>query len=533
MPQPTDTELLERFRSSGDSDAFGQIASRYDPPMFGLALSILRNEADARDAVQDAVVRAYQNIGALADPNRLRAWLLRIVFGCSIDRIRSARAGVLPATGSAAEDRSCPGPGPDAHLDAAEWSQHIVAALGRLPEHHRRPLLLFHLDGLSTREVAGHLGVPPGTARSLLTRSRARFQRLLPAHFQEIPPMANTVFREHAAAAGLLDGSTHLHVMNGGAAAERLRRAGVAGPVVVWSDLLHEGPTPLTEDPEVWRAARADWLASMGFGTADTLRQGLTDADNTVGDLSDSRERVLWFEHDLYDQLLLIRHLHRFERLGSETRCPVSLICIGEFPGIRRFVGLGQLEPDQIVSLLDTRQTLTVEHLQLGAEIWRAYCDPDPRSLLRWLGEDTSLFPYLRPALLRHFQQYPSVLNGLGRTEHAVLEVLVAQAEDVVTAGGLFGKCQDLEEAPFLGDAVFYDYLKRLAGEPDPAIVLHGDGVTASTRVVLTGTGRGLHQGRIDRVATNGIDRWLGGVRLQGRGPVWRWDDAQSTLVKR
>ena len=94
-PPLTDATLVQRFRETGDADAFGEIASRYDARLRGLALSILRNEADARDAVQDALVRAHQNIDALADPDRLGGWLLRIVFGCSIDRIRARKGPVL------------------------------------------------------------------------------------------------------------------------------------------------------------------------------------------------------------------------------------------------------------------------------------------------------------------------------------------------------------------------------------------------------------------------------------------------------
>ena len=533
-PPLTDAALVQRFRETGDADAFGAIASRYDARMRGLALSILRNEADARDAVQDALARAYQNIDGLADPDRIGGWLLKIVFGCSIDRIRSRKRSVPRASDPDRGGPPCPEPPPDAHLNAQEWSRRVVDAIGQLPDHHRRPLLLFHLDGLSTREVANHLGVPQGTARSLLTRSRARLQRLLPSDLQEIPPMAHTVFREHAASAGLLDGADHLHLMNGDAAAERLRRAGVAGPVVVWSDVLHEGPASLCDTPGAWRAARAEHLASMDFGEVDTLRQRLVEADAAVGDPTDGRERVLWFEHDLYDQLLLIRHLHWLESFGSAAPCRASLICIGAFPGIRRFIGLGQLEPDQIVSLLDTRQPIAPQHLSLGAAVWRSYCDPDPQSLRQWLDEDTSCLPYLRPAILRHLQQYPSVFNGLSRTEHTVLGLLQAQDAGVASAGELFAGDQASEEAPFSGDAVFYAHLQRLADEPRPAISLDGTGskVTPQTRVALTDTGRDLLQGRTDRVNINGVDRWLGGVKLTGNGPLWRWDAQRDELVQ-
>jgi len=161
----------------------------------------------------------------------------------------------------------------------------------------------------------------------------------------------------------------------------------------------------------------------------------------------------------------------------------VSLICIGDFPGIPRFIGLGQLEPDQIASLLDTRVPIGQEHVSIGNAVWTDFCHTDPSKIMRWLTKDTAVLPYLQAAIRRHLQQYPSLFNGLGMTEQLILESLQDQTKN---AGALFGENQSREDSPFLGDSVIYHYIERLANESTPTLIIknHDSKVTAQTEVV-------------------------------------------------
>jgi len=119
--------------------------------------------------------------------------------------------------------------------------------------------------------------------------------------------------------------------------------------------VLNEGPAPGGLAPERWRKVRARYLAESGYGDYDSCLAQLTRWDRTLEDFRPYEEIVLWFEHDLFDQLLLIRALHGFagRNLGGTE---LSLICIGEMPGIVPFHGLGQLSPQQMASLIDRRQ---------------------------------------------------------------------------------------------------------------------------------------------------------------------------------
>ena len=174
---------------------------------------------------------------------------------------------------------------------------------------------------------------------------------------------------------------TTLHITNGDCAAETLRRV-VSGPVEIAADVLHEGPCPPIEG-NAWHEVRARFLSSdSGAQRYEEIRRGLARADETIADtLRRGGQIVMWFEHDLFDQLALIRVLDLMaQQKPANTRG--SLICIGSFPGIDRFIGLGQLTADQLATLVGTGVPLIAGHFELARNSWRAFRSPDPAALV-------------------------------------------------------------------------------------------------------------------------------------------------------
>jgi len=99
-----------------------------------------------------------------------------------------------------------------------------------------------------------------------------------------------------------------LHITNGGATLEPLERSGVPGAMFSWDDLLHEGPTPLVSGDE-WLRVRVRYLASAGYGDEDEMLRDLRAKGDPLEGAAAHDEVVLWLEHDLHCQLLLIHHL--------------------------------------------------------------------------------------------------------------------------------------------------------------------------------------------------------------------------------
>jgi hypothetical protein len=322
-----------------------------------------------------------------------------------------------------------------------------------------------------------------------------------------------------------------LHVTNGDVAAELIRLSGVTGEVTVTADVLHEGPAPGGLPPERWRKVRARYLAESGYDDYDSCLARLTRWDRTLEDFRPYDELILWFEHDLFDQLLLIRVLDGFagRNLGTTE---LSLISIGELPGVVPFHGLGQLSPPQMASLLECRQRVNEGQKLLARDAWRAFCAPDPGDLGALLRHDLSPLPFLQGALRRHLEEFPSVRNGLSRSQQQALRGLAAGAS---TFEDLFRATQRMEERVFMGDRSFLRLLHELAAPPWPLLRFEPapSGSLRGQRLSLTTTAREVLDGRDDWVRIRGIDRWLGGVHLRGAEAAWRWDGEAGRLVAR
>ena len=321
-----------------------------------------------------------------------------------------------------------------------------------------------------------------------------------------------------------------LHITNGDSAGDKLRRI-VKGTVSITADPLHEGPAPPV-DGDAWYEVRARFLANSD-ATHEDIKTTLASWDRAIVDGYGAGDIVLWFEHDLFDQLALIRTLDLIAG-PQRTALPanVSLICIDRFPGVDRFIGLGQLSDDQLETLIGTERAVTPDQYALASEAWRAFRSPDPSELLRIALGPTTALPFLGDALRRFFAEFPSAANGLSRTEELALGAL---QEGGMDGGALFVATQAHEERPFLGDSVFFGTLRALASARVPLVTISGGSEALDLRshvMAITDAGREVLAGRSDHIALDGIDRWRGGVHLTGRDTaLWRWDARSETLV--
>jgi hypothetical protein len=319
-----------------------------------------------------------------------------------------------------------------------------------------------------------------------------------------------------------------LHVTNGDCAADTLRTI-ADEPVTTTCDVLHEGPCPPV-DGDPWYDVRARFLSDSYGARFEETKRGLRETDDTI---AAAGEVVLWFEHDLFDQLLLIRLLDLLGRGRPAPARRASMICIGAFPGIDRFVGLGQLTGAQLATLIGTEVAVSADQFAVAAEAWRAFRSPDPAAILRTARQPrTSVLPFLGDALLRLLAEFPSAANGLSRTEQLALEALLAGPH---AAAALFAAAQAPEPRPFMGDRTFFDMLGRMGSARVPLVTVEGrdaDADPRQRRIAITDAGRAVLAGRADHVRLNGVDVWRGGIHLTGsdRSP-WRWDTGAETLV--
>ena len=220
-----------------------------------------------------------------------------------------------------------------------------------------------------------------------------------------------------------------LHISNGDAT--DVPGTGLARRVIYWRDILHEGPVP-EAGPAGLRRIRAGYLAGYeGSGSTGVLRQ-FTERDQALAAGRDGKY-VLWFEADLYDQLQLAEILARLAGLGVPAG-RITLICIGEHPGIARFGGLGELTAGQLRELPHTSACalLTPAALELAVRAWAAFRAPTPEGLAVIAAARLGELRFLGEAFDRLSREYPATRDGLALTER---RVLAAVADGAPTPG--------------------------------------------------------------------------------------------------
>jgi hypothetical protein len=331
--------------------------------------------------------------------------------------------------------------------------------------------------------------------------------------------------------------SEALHVTNGDSAGNTLRQTALGGTVLSWQDVLNEGPVPAVPASEL-REVRATFLSDCGWGSRSAILDELERRDRLFEQAVADRPVVLWFEHDLYDQLQLLQILDLVGEVGVNAE-HLELINVGTFEGRPNFKGLGELNADELETLWPLRRPVTEELVALAADAWAAFRAPEPTAVESFVGGDTSSLPFVAAALHRLLEELPSVESGLSRSERQLLEALAGGPQMPIQ---MFLASGAREAAPFEGDAWVFRRIAELGGGEHPLVELagggvfpqpppHGDTVSfAGTALVLTDAGRAVLTGDADRVDLLGLDRWLGGTHLRPDS-LWRWDSAAGRVA--
>ena len=249
-----------------------------------------------------------------------------------------------------------------------------------------------------------------------------------------------------------------LHVANGHCTTRLIEQAHLPGRTSIWADALHEGPVADVSDAELVRLRAADIARGLGHRVDDVEAdlqswRAAVDADHTYDEL------VLWYEHDLFDQLNLIQLLTRIGR-DRPVGKPVSLVSIESYPGHPHFKGLGELAPADIAALFGQRRRVTPEQFAVAARAWDAFRSQDRGRIESLLLEDTSALPFLARALRRYLDEASAEPGGFTRSERRLLDQLARGPVDIHTA---WRRMHEGETAFYITDSSFWSLLKGLA----------------------------------------------------------------------
>lgn len=186
--QLTDTELAQRIMAR-DAAAFELMMRRHNRLLYRTARSVLRDDHEAEDCVQEAYLQAFRSIGSFRSESRLSTWLVRIVLNQAFERLRRHKRehGTvaldnvvdLEAHVEAANPNASAAERPDMAASRGELRKLLENRIDRLPEAFRSVFILRALEELSVEETAECLGIPEATVRTRFFRARSQLRETL------------------------------------------------------------------------------------------------------------------------------------------------------------------------------------------------------------------------------------------------------------------------------------------------------------------------------------------------------------------
>lgn len=309
-----------------------------------------------------------------------------------------------------------------------------------------------------------------------------------------------------------------LHIVDGDTTSGSLRLSGLAKgrDILVWRDALYSGPAPdKLSLPQLSRLRSRYWTDGKSESQFDKR-------DSRMTKHAGYDEIVLWFGPGCASCNLALAQI--FSWFLEEGTSQDRLWWVA--------VHGGMLRPDQMATALDGRRSVSAAQLKLSSRVWDGFRQPSPRGLLRLLEEDLEIVQGLRHSLLWLLQEYPDTRSGLSRLERELLQEIRRLGEAKASRAVGWVLTRD-----WVGDTLLFDMLRNFVKAEHPLLEFAQpfSGKVESWKfngaLALTRVGKRVLEGKVDAIALNGIDRWLGGIHLRGRKIRWRWDRKRRTLV--
>jgi hypothetical protein len=252
--------------------------------------------------------------------------------------------------------------------------------------------------------------------------------------------------------------SSILHILNGDSTAHGFKETGLEGGLLVWREILSQGPLP--EDissADFWKA-RETWICKTFNDTPEHYQEYVV---NPLEMLNEPYKEInLWFEFDLHCQANLLGVINMLLKKTDLSMPAVYLICPGEFPGKEIFRGMGELNGQELEYLYDNiRVQLGEPDFAIAEQAWKLYVSGKADELEKWLNENTFWggLTLLKPALQAHLERIRINEDGLNAIEQKLLDIYKSGIKNKHAIYGAFWRTEkiygmgDLEIDIYLG----------------------------------------------------------------------------------
>ncbi|MGY5849392.1 DUF1835 domain-containing protein [Salegentibacter sp. F14] len=227
---------------------------------------------------------------------------------------------------------------------------------------------------------------------------------------------------------------TPLHITNGDELTEEMMALNLPGEVVVWREMLCEGPT-LQEvgSPEFLKQRKKFLKKNYGISAEDYQEKFISQLKKLRAS-KDHDHIVLWFEFDLFCHINMLAAISYY--LSNKESKPFYLVCSRKLKGEDEQIPLSRLSSKQLLNHYENRITLNSDDIEIALLIWELYCSNNPMKLKQQI-KTTSNFEYLSSCIRAHIERFPNSVTGLNSLEQNVLKLI--EKHEITSMNQLLG----------------------------------------------------------------------------------------------
>ncbi len=311
-----------------------------------------------------------------------------------------------------------------------------------------------------------------------------------------------------------------IHIVNGDVVGNKI--GNLPGDVLVWREMYDFGPLSHDISGENWISWRAHFFEKKLAIPADLFIQNCKDQNQLLSEIPKETEIILWFEHDRYDQTML---MYLLNELSKKELMKLSMVTINEYEGEEQFYGLGQLASHQLEELFHKkRQPISDVQKKEAITGWQAYTSKNPTDIEKWIADSKQKLPFLKQALQSHLSYFPSIHTGLNEIETWVIKYL---DRNTCSFSELFQAITQKRSNDGISDLYFAAMLNELMNGPYPLLECDNplpdyQNPEHIAKLRLTSNGLDVLYGLIKCFEIYERDWWLGGVYQ--KKDKWFWN---------
>ena len=216
-------------------------------------------------------------------------------------------------------------------------------------------------------------------------------------------------------------GNSALHITNGDNLTARLESLNLTGDIIVWREMLCEGPTPVEVGSQSFFETRKKFLSEQYKISPSDYEEKFEHELEKLATLQNYEKIVLWFEFDLFCHINMLAAISYL--MQHHKTAPIYMVCSGWVKGLAQLKALSDLTDEQLAMHYTNKLALTQDDLTIANHIWKLYCEEKPIELKAEISKKSN-FNYLSSCIRAHIERFPNINTGLNTLETNILKLI-------------------------------------------------------------------------------------------------------------